>query len=106
MIFFLGGIRTRRQGTGERCTDRNDDSYGRVGVLLLLLLLLLLSFDSDTGRLVTPSGLTSIPAGLETPEMIQLRKKKIEEAMDQGYDDYYGRHYPTFTTDNFFCSSL
>ena len=34
--------------------------------------------------LVTPSGLTSIPAGLETPEMIQLRKKKIEEAMEQG----------------------
>lgn len=36
-------------------------------------------------RLVTPSGLTSIPAGMETPEMIQLRKKKIEEAMEQGY---------------------
>jgi splicing factor 3B subunit 2 len=34
--------------------------------------------------LVTPSGLTSIPGGLETPEMIQLRKKKIEEAMEQG----------------------
>lgn len=34
--------------------------------------------------LVTPSGLTSIPAGLETPEMIQLRKKKIEESMEQG----------------------
>ncbi len=33
--------------------------------------------------LVTPSGLTSMPAGLETPEMIQLRKKKIEEAMEQ-----------------------
>ena len=38
-------------------------------------------------RLVTPSGLTSIPAGLETPEMIQLRKKKIEEAMEQRYDN-------------------
>ncbi|XP_011402894.1 PREDICTED: splicing factor 3B subunit 2-like [Amphimedon queenslandica] len=36
--------------------------------------------------LVTPSGLTSIPAGMETPEMIQLRKKKIEEAMEQGGD--------------------
>ncbi|CAI8042354.1 Splicing factor 3B subunit 2 [Geodia barretti] len=36
------------------------------------------------GGLVTPSGLTSIPAGMETPEMIQLRKKKIEEAMEQG----------------------
>ena len=34
--------------------------------------------------LVTPSGLTSIPAGLETPEMIQLRKKKIEESMEKG----------------------
>lgn len=56
-------------------------------------------------RIATPSGLTSIPAGLETPEMIELRsvehayltckhvwnlmfscrKKKIEEAMEQGW---------------------
>ncbi|EDV29834.1 uncharacterized protein TRIADDRAFT_20192 [Trichoplax adhaerens] len=35
--------------------------------------------------LVTPSGLTSISAGLETPESIELRKKKnIEDAMEQG----------------------
>jgi splicing factor 3B subunit 2 len=34
---------------------------------------------------VTPSGLTSIPAGMETPDMIELRKKKsIEEAMEAG----------------------
>ncbi|KAJ8941676.1 hypothetical protein NQ314_010321 [Rhamnusium bicolor] len=32
--------------------------------------------------LVTPSGLTSIPAGMETPEAIELRKKKIENEMD------------------------
>lgn len=32
--------------------------------------------------LVTPSGLTSIPAGMETPETIELRKKKIENEMD------------------------
>lgn len=34
--------------------------------------------------LVTPSGVTSIPAGVETPDMIELRKKTIEEAMEQG----------------------
>lgn len=32
--------------------------------------------------LVTPSGITSIPAGLETPEIIELRKKKIESDME------------------------
>ena len=35
--------------------------------------------------LITPSGLTSIPAGMETPDMIELRKRKnIEEAMESG----------------------
>lgn len=38
--------------------------------------------------LVTPSGLTSIPAGLETPETIELRKKKIENEME-GYVYYF-----------------
>ena len=35
-------------------------------------------------RLVTPSGITSVPIGMETPDMIELRKKRIEDAMDQG----------------------
>lgn len=34
--------------------------------------------------LVTPSGITSIPAGLETPETIELRKRKIESEMEDG----------------------
>lgn len=34
--------------------------------------------------LVTPSGITSVPMGMETPDMIELRKKRIEDAMDQG----------------------
>ncbi|XP_046628513.1 splicing factor 3B subunit 2 [Neodiprion virginianus] len=34
--------------------------------------------------LVTPSGIASIPAGLETPETIELRKKKIESEMEGG----------------------
>ena len=34
--------------------------------------------------LATPSGVTSIPAGVETPDMIELRKKTIEESMEQG----------------------
>ncbi|KAL6118429.1 sf3b2 [Pungitius sinensis] len=36
---------------------------------------------ADSG-LITPGGFTSVPAGMETPELIELRKKKIEEAMD------------------------
>lgn len=32
--------------------------------------------------MVTPSGLTSIPAGMETPDTIELRKKKIEAEME------------------------
>lgn len=32
--------------------------------------------------LITPSGLTSIPAGMETPEAIELRKKKIENEIE------------------------
>ncbi|XP_028409676.1 splicing factor 3B subunit 2-like isoform X2 [Dendronephthya gigantea] len=39
---------------------------------------------AETG-LVTPSGLTSIPAGMETPDMIELRKRKnIEDSMESG----------------------
>jgi len=36
--------------------------------------------------LVTPSGVTSVPIGVETPDMIELRKRRIEDAMDQGGD--------------------
>ena len=32
--------------------------------------------------LVTPSGITSIPAGIHTPENIELRKRKIESDME------------------------
>lgn len=34
------------------------------------------------GGLITPSGITSIPAGMETPDMIELRKRKIEADME------------------------
>ena len=40
---------------------------------------------AETG-LVTPSGVTSVPVGMETPDMIELRKKRIEDAMEQGGD--------------------
>lgn len=33
--------------------------------------------------MVTPSGLTSVPAGMETPDTIELRKKKIENEMEE-----------------------
>lgn len=32
--------------------------------------------------LMTPSGVSSVPAGMETPEMIELRKRKIESEME------------------------
>lgn len=35
---------------------------------------------------MTPSGVSSVPVGVETPDMIELRKKRIEDAMDQGGD--------------------
>lgn len=36
------------------------------------------------GGLITPSGLTSgVPAGMETPDTIELRKKKIESEMEE-----------------------
>ncbi|XP_037928200.1 splicing factor 3B subunit 2 [Teleopsis dalmanni] len=37
---------------------------------------------TPAGGLVTPSGLTSVPAGMETPENIELRKKKIEAEIE------------------------
>lgn len=46
--------------------------------------------EDDTGLvtpaegLITPSGITSIPAGMETPEIIELRKRKIESEMEGG----------------------
>lgn len=33
--------------------------------------------------MITPSGLTSVPAGMETPDTIELRKKKIESEMEE-----------------------
>lgn len=34
------------------------------------------------GGLVTPSGMVSMPAGMETPDIIELRKRKIESEME------------------------
>lgn len=36
--------------------------------------------------LITPSGMTSIPAGMETPDAIELRKR-IEDQMESGGGD-------------------
>ncbi|RUS79925.1 hypothetical protein EGW08_012313 [Elysia chlorotica] len=36
--------------------------------------------------LMTPGGISSVPVGMETPDQIELRKKRIEDAMDQGGD--------------------
>ena len=44
----------------------------------------LLLLSSPPSSLVTPNGLTSIPAGVETSEMIQLRTKVIEEEGGRG----------------------
>lgn len=42
--------------------------------------------------LVTPSGLTSVPAGMETPENIELRKKKIEAEMEEYRTEYFFKY--------------
>ena len=43
--------------------------------------------NSFSSGLVTPSGLSSVGAGMETPDMIELRKRKeIEDAMETGGD--------------------
>lgn len=39
-------------------------------------------FICSGSGLITPGGFSSVPAGMETPELIELRKKKIEEAID------------------------
>lgn len=38
--------------------------------------------------LATPSGMSSVPQGLETPETIELRKKKIENDIEGLVSDY------------------
>ena len=47
---------------------------------------MLISATYCSSGLVTPSGVTSVPIGVETPDMIELRKRRIEDAMDQGGD--------------------
>ena len=49
----------------------------------LLLSQILFSFVSG---LITPSGLSSIPAGLETPDIELRKRKEIEDAMEGGGD--------------------
>ncbi|CAK8688500.1 unnamed protein product [Clavelina lepadiformis] len=34
--------------------------------------------------MITPSGISTVPTGMETPDMIELRKRKIEDAMEGG----------------------
>ncbi len=36
--------------------------------------------------LMTPGGISSVGLGMETPDQIELRKRRIEDAMDQGGD--------------------
>ena len=55
-----------------------DQVFDSVFVVLWSFFFLLLN------SLVTPSGITSVPVGMETPDMIELRKKRIEDSMDQG----------------------
>ena len=43
-------------------------------------------FNFTCRGLITPSGVSSVPIGVETPDMIELRKRRIEDAMDQGGD--------------------
>merc|ERR1712150_367571 len=55
--------------------DEDEDEPDKAGLVT----------PGDAG-LVTPSGVSSVPIGVETPDMIELRKRRIEDAMDQGGD--------------------
>ncbi|XP_017116643.1 splicing factor 3B subunit 2 [Drosophila elegans] len=56
--------------------------------------------------LVTPSGLTSVPAGLETPENIELRKKKIEAEMEDNETPVLYQVLPEKRTDRIGASMM
>ncbi|KAG4076317.1 hypothetical protein HA402_005760 [Bradysia odoriphaga] len=56
--------------------------------------------------LVTPSGLTSIPAGMETPDTIELRKKKIENEMEDNETPVLYQVLPEKRTDRIGASMM
>ncbi|EDW29192.1 GL19575 [Drosophila persimilis] len=56
--------------------------------------------------LVTPSGLTSVPAGMETPENIELRKKKIEAEMEDNETPVLYQVLPEKRTDRIGASMM
>ena len=56
-----------------------------INVFLNCIFSQLTIYFSLRSGLITPSGLSSVGAGLETPDMIELRKRKeIEDAMETG----------------------
>lgn len=56
--------------------------------------------------LVTPSGLTSIPVGMETPDTIELRKKKIETEMEDNETPVLYQVLPEKRTDRIGASMM
>ncbi|XP_063911464.1 splicing factor 3B subunit 2-like [Zophobas morio] len=68
--FFWGGLQELSEESSEEESSEEESEEELDGT------------RTDSG-LETPSGIASIPAGLETPEHLELRKKKqIEEDMD------------------------
>uniref|UniRef100_A0A7M5VEW8 PSP proline-rich domain-containing protein n=1 Tax=Clytia hemisphaerica TaxID=252671 RepID=A0A7M5VEW8_9CNID len=64
------------ESESEMESEEEDDDEDQTGLIT----------PGDAG-LVTPSGMSSVGAGLETPDMIELRKRKeIEDAMETGGD--------------------
>lgn len=62
------------ESESEEESDEEEEEEDQTGMIT----------PGDAG-LITPSGLSSVGAGLETPDMIELRKKKeIEDAMETG----------------------
>ncbi|XP_034475284.1 splicing factor 3B subunit 2 [Drosophila innubila] len=56
--------------------------------------------------LVTPSGLASVPTGMETPENIELRKKKIEAEMEDNETPVLYQVLPEKRTDRIGASMM
>lgn len=50
--------------------------------------------------LVTPLGISSVPPGMETPDTIELRKKKVESDME-GYVFLFSFFYTSIVCYNY-----
>ncbi|XP_056677074.1 splicing factor 3B subunit 2-like [Monodelphis domestica] len=66
-----GELEPSNEKSSEEEEESDEDKLNEAGFIT----------PADSG-LITPRGFSSVPAGMEIPELIELRKKKIKEAMN------------------------